>query len=117
MPKVETNNINIYGATIVGIASIKVHLFKGKFVFNKTTGDYVDAPALGAAGLTADHELTATAIPHTDNKIGYEITLPTTLPHGKHDLSYLENLTYKGGIRILKKASGEIIDITNKPGV
>lgn len=114
MPKVETNNINIYGAAIVGISTIKVHLFKGKWVFNKTTGKYVDAPALGAAGLTADHEIVNAAVPHADNKIGYEITVPTTLPTGEHDLVYLDSLTYVGGIRLLKRSDGKLVDITNK---
>ena len=114
MPKVENNNINIYGLTIVNVTTLKVYAYKGKYIFNKSTGKYVVAPdvTVGAA-----HELVAVAIPNSTNKIGYEITLPSNLPNGKHDLVYLDALVYAGGIRILKKDSGEIIDITNKSEV
>lgn len=114
MPKVETNNINIYGAAVVGITTVRVHLFKGKWVFNVTTGKYVDAPALGAGGLTADHRVVNIAVPHTSNKIGYEVTVPDSLPVGEHDLLFLDNLTYVHGIRLLKTTTGKLVDITNK---
>ncbi len=94
------NAVNIYGAAIVGAAALKVHIFKGEEVFNKSTGKYVNAPALGAGGLTAAHALTTTSIPHADNEIGFMITIPTTLPLGVHDLVVLDNLTYIQGIRM-----------------
>ena len=106
--KVGFSVVNIYGSIIVGAAALKVHAFKGQDVFNKTTGKYVNAPALGAGGLDSNHELTATEVPHASNGIGFEINVEA-LPLGLHDIVYLDNLTYKGGIRTRKEADGTIV--------
>ena len=111
MAKTGFNVVNIYGSVIVGIASLKVHIFEGQQVFNKTTGKMVIAPALGAGGLDANHEIIATAIPHTDNKIGFEMTIPDDLSMGTFDLVYLDALVYKGGVRFNKQADGTIVII------
>lgn len=111
MAKTGFNVVNIYGSVIVAISSLKVHIFEGQKVFNKTTALMVAAPALGAGGLDANHEITATAIPHADNKIGFQITIPDGLSMGTFDLVYLDGLTYKGGVRFRKEADGTIVVI------
>lgn len=113
MPKVQDNNINIYGATIVAVSSLKVYIYKGKYIWDVTAKAFEVAPdvTVGASNL-----LTAVAIPNSTNKIGYEVTIPTDLPVGYFDLVYLDGLIYKGGLKIHKKGNGEIIDVTNKDG-
>ena len=120
--KNESRTINMYGTSVASAVAPKVHLFKGKFVFDKTASAsagiavWVDAPALGANGLTGAHALTIVAVPHADNKIGYEITIPDEVGIGKYDLLFLNALIYKTGIRIEVKADTTVIDVTNRDG-
>lgn len=123
MPKKNENRtINIYGTSVAAAASPLVHLFKGKFVFDKTASGtagiavWDDAPALGAGGLGAEHALTLVAVPHADNKIGYEVTIPDEVAIGRYDLVFLNGLIYKTGIRIEVKADKTVIDVTNRDG-
>ena len=120
--KNESRTINVYGTSVAAAVTPKVHLFKGKFVFDKTASAsdgiavWVDAPALGANGLTGAHALIIVAVPHADNKIGYEITIPDEVGIGKYDLLFLNALIYKTGIRIEVKADTTVIDVTNRDG-
>ena len=120
--KSEYRTINMYGTSIAAAVTPLVHLFKGKYVFDKTasasTGIAVwdDAPVLGGAGLGAEHALTIVAVPHGDNKIGYEITIPDEVAVGRYDLVFLNGLIYKTGIRIEVKADKTVIDVTNRDG-
>ena len=115
MPRLnEHKTINIYGTSVATAVTPYVYLYKGKYVFDKTQGFYVDAPAHGA--LDADHRLTIVAVPNGTNPIGYEITIPDEVPIGKHDLVFLNALVYKTGIRIEVKADKTVIDVTNRDG-
>ena len=120
--KNEDRTINIYGTSVASAATPLVHLFKGKYVFDKTASAsasiavWDDAPALGAGGLGAEHALTIVAIPHANNKIGYEVTIPDEVAIGLYDLVFLNNLTYKTGIRIEVRSDRKIVDVTNKDG-
>ncbi len=120
--KNEDRTINIYGTSVAAAATPLVHLFKGKFVYDKTASAsatiavWDDAPALGAGGLGAEHALTIVAIPHANNKIGYEVTIPDEVGVGRYDLVFLNSLTYKTGIRIEVQASRKVIDVTNRDG-
>lgn len=120
--KNESRTINMYGTSIAAAATPEVHLFKGKFIFDKTasasasTAVWDDAPAEGSGGLGAEHELTIVAIPHADDKIGYEITIPDEVGIGRYDLVFLNAGTYKTGIRIEVKADTTVIDVTNRDG-
>lgn len=120
--KNEHRTVNIYGTSVAAAASPLVHLFKGKYVFDKTASAsasiavWVDAPGLGGGGLGAAHALTIAAIPHGDNKIGYEITIPDEVAAGRYDLVFLNALVYKTGIRIEVKADQTVIDVTNRDG-
>ena len=75
-----------------------------------------DAPVLGAGGLGAEHALIIVAVPHADNKIGYEVTIPDEVAVGRYDLVFLNALIYKTGIRIEIQASRKVIDVTNRDG-
>lgn len=114
MPKIQDDNINIYGATIVAVSSLKVYIYKGKYIWDVTAKEFEAAPDVTVG---ASNELTSVAIPNSTNKIGFEITIPADLPIGYFDLVYLDGLVYAGGLRIHKKGQGEIIDVTNKDGV
>lgn len=113
MPKIKDNNINIYGATIVAVADLKVYIYSGKYIWDVTAEEFESAPDVTVG---ASNELTAVAIPNVTNKIGYEITIPDDLPVGYFDLVYLDGLVYAGGLKIYKKTDGEIVDVTNKDG-
>ena len=120
--KNEDRTINIYGTSVAAAVTPKVHLFKGKFVFDKTASAsagiavWDDAPALGAGGLGTEHALTLVAVPHADNKIGYEITIPDEVAVGRYDLVFLNAMIYKTGIRIEVRADRHVIDVTNRDG-
>ena len=105
------NVVNIYGAAIVGAASPKVHIYEGEYVYNKTTKEMVNAPDLGAGGLDANHAMTITAVPHADNKIGYQVTIPDDFTSGTFDLVYLDDLTYLGGLRFKLEGLGAVVVI------
>lgn len=120
--KNEDRTINIYGTSVSAAANPFVYMYKGKWVLDKaasvTAGIavWIDAPAEGADGLDGDHRLTIVAIPHADNKIGYEVTIPDEVAVGRYDLVFLNALVYKTGIRIEVKADRHVIDITNRDG-
>lgn len=112
----------MYGTSVASAVTPLVHLFKGKFVFDKTASAsagiavWDDAPALGGGGLGPEHALAIVAVPHADNKIGYEVTIPDEVAIGRYDLLFLNALIYKTGIRIEVKADTTVIDITNRDG-
>jgi len=120
--KNENRTINMYGTSIAAAVTPLVHLYKGKYVFDKTASAsaslavWDDAPALGAGGLGAEHALAIAALPHADNKIGYEITIPDEVAIGRYDLVFMNALIYKTGIRIEVKADKTVIDVTNRDG-
>ncbi len=120
--KNEDRTINLYGTSVAAAITPLVHLYKGKYVFDKTASASAgiavldDAPALGGGGLGAEHALTIVAIPHSDNKIGYEITIPDEVAIGRYDLVFMNALIYKTGIRIEVKADRTVIDVTNRDG-
>ena len=120
--KSEYRTINMYGTSIAAAATPIVHLYKGKWVLDKAASAtagiavWIDAPAAGAGGLGANHALTIVAIPHGDNKIGYEITIPDEVAIGRYDLVFMGALVYKTGLRIEVKADKTVIDVTNRDG-
>ncbi len=120
--KSEYRTINMYGTSIAAAVTPYVYLYKGKWVLDKAASAtagiavWIDAPAAGGGGLGADHRLTIVAIPHGDNKIGYEVTIPDEVAVGKYDLVFLNGLIYKSGIRIEVKADKTVIDVTNRDG-
>ena len=112
----------MYGTSIAAAATPKVHMYKGKFVYDRVASVsasiavWDDAPALGGGGLGNEHALTIVAVPHADNKIGYEVTIPDEVAVGRYDLVFLNALVYKTGIRIEVKADRHVIDVTNRDG-